>query len=60
MFGALLDLPSWASGVSPSRHIPHLPGADVQPWPFVWLTLLAGTVVALGLAGFHGRDVPRP
>lgn len=60
MFGALLDLPSWASGLSPFWHVPQLPGADAEPWPFVWLTLLAVVLVALGLAGFRRRDVPRP
>ncbi len=60
MFGALLDLPSWASGISPFWHVPQLPGAAAEPWPFVWLTLLAVVLVALGLAGFRRRDVPRP
>ncbi len=60
MFGALLDLPSWAGDISPFRHVPLLPGTDVEPWPLVWLTLAAVALVALGLAGFRRRDVPRP
>lgn len=60
MFGALLDLPSWASGASPFWHVPQLPGTAVDPWPFVWLTLLAAALVVAGLVGFRRRDVPRP
>lgn len=60
MFGALLDLPTWASGVSPFWHVPQLPGSDAGPWPFVWLTLVATVLVVVGLAGFRRRDVPRP
>lgn len=60
MFGGLLDLPSWAGAASPFWHVPQLPGADVEPWPFVWLTLLAAALVGLGLTAFRRRDVPRP
>jgi ABC-2 type transport system permease protein len=60
MFGALLDLPDTARAVSPFWHVPQLPGTEVEPWPFVWLTVIAVALVTAGLAGFRKRDVPRP
>jgi len=58
MFGALLDLPGWANGISPYWHVPQLPGAAVEAGPLVGLSLVAAALLALGFVGFRRRDVP--
>lgn len=55
--GAALDLPEGAESVSPFEHLPKLPGHDVSLPPFLWLTLLAVGLTAVGLAGLRRRDV---
>jgi ABC-2 type transport system permease protein len=55
--GPLIGLGQWALDLSPFAHIPKLPGADASAAPFVWLTLVAAAVAAVGLTGFRRRDV---
>ncbi|MBW1604743.1 ABC transporter permease [Streptomyces sp. JJ66] len=55
--GPLLQLPDWLTYVSPFSHVPHLPAEPLTWTPLVVLTLLAGALLALGLAGFRRRDL---
>jgi ABC-2 type transport system permease protein len=57
MFGQLLDLPQWASDLSPFQHVPQLPAADFTALPLAVLTALAVGLVAVGLVGLRQRDI---
>ncbi len=57
MFGQLLDLPQWASDLSPFQHVPQLPAADFTAVPLLILTVLAAALTAVGVAGLRRRDV---
>jgi ABC-2 type transport system permease protein len=57
MFGQLLDLPQWASDLSPFQHVPQLPAADFAAAPLLVLTAIAIGLMALGLAGLRHRDL---
>jgi ABC-2 type transport system permease protein len=57
MFGQLLDLPQWASDLSPFQHVPQLPAADLDVVPLVLLSALAVVVGGVGLAGLRHRDI---
>jgi len=56
-FGALFELSQTVMDVSPFAHVPRMPGGDLDVAPLVWLTVTAAALVAVGLAGFHRRDV---
>lgn len=45
------------TGISPFSHIAKLPGALVMIAPLIWLTAVAVTLTAAGLAGFRRRDL---
>lgn len=57
LFGALLNLPQWASAVSPLWHVPRFPVEDVEWAPMVGLTGVALALIGVGLVGFRRRDV---
>jgi ABC-2 type transport system permease protein len=57
MFGRLLDLPQWASDVSPFQHVPPYPAADLGPAPLVALVLAAAVLTGAGLAALRHRDL---
>jgi ABC-2 type transport system permease protein len=55
--GAFLGLTKWAVDVSPFTHVPKLPGGTVTAVPLLWLTLVAVSLTAVGLAGLRRRDL---
>ncbi|HET8643476.1 MAG TPA: ABC transporter permease [Pseudonocardiaceae bacterium] len=55
--GPLLELDQWVLDVSPYAHVPKLPGAEFTTAPMIALTIVAGSLIAAGLAGFRRRDV---
>ena len=57
--GPVLQLPRAVMNVSPYSHIPQLPAAAVTWTPLVVLVLIAGVLVAVGVAGFRRRDMGR-
>jgi ABC-2 type transport system permease protein len=57
--GPVLQLPRAVMNVSPYSHIPQLPAAAVAWTPLVVLVLIAGVLVAIGVAGFRRRDMGR-
>jgi ABC-2 type transport system permease protein len=56
-FGQVLGLDQWALDLSPFTHVPRLPGQTMNLIPVVWLLLVAGVLMTLGLAGFRRRDL---
>jgi putative exporter of polyketide antibiotics len=42
---------------SPFSHSPLLPGPDAELTGMVWLTIIAGALLAGGSAAFRGRDL---
>ena len=56
-FGQLWKLPRWAMDVSPFAHSPVLPGPHAELAGMVWLTLIAGALIAGGAAAFRRRDL---
>ncbi len=55
--GASLDLPSWATGLSPYDHTPQVPAEAVAAAPLLTMTALAAAALALGGAVYRRRDV---
>ncbi|WP_432098380.1 ABC transporter permease [Streptomyces sp. WAC 04229] len=55
--GPALDVPQAVLDVSPFGHLPKLPGGEMSWSPVLVLLLIAGVLVAAGLAGLRRRDV---
>ncbi|MFC9060705.1 ABC transporter permease, partial [Streptomyces sp. NPDC057074] len=55
--GPALDVPQAVLDVSPFGHLPKLPGGEMSWSPVLVLLLIAGALVAAGLAGLRRRDV---
>ncbi|AKU18557.1 hypothetical protein VV02_02080 [Luteipulveratus mongoliensis] len=55
--GPILQLPDAVMDVSPFRHVPTLPGADMEWLPLIILTVIAGVLTAVGWVAYHRRDV---
>jgi ABC-2 type transport system permease protein len=58
LLGAAVRLSQAVLDVSPFTHIPKIPGGDVPVLPLAVLTVVAGALLASGLAAFRRRDVP--
>jgi ABC-2 type transport system permease protein len=61
LFGQILRLSGWVTGISPFSHVPKLPGVAVTVLstgaPLFWLSLAALLLAAAGLAGLRRRDI---
>jgi ABC-2 type transport system permease protein len=61
LFGQVLRLSGWVTGISPFAHVPKLPGAvltlSATGAPLLWLSLAALVLAAAGLAGLRRRDI---
>jgi ABC-2 type transport system permease protein len=57
VFGELFDLPRWLRDLSPFSHVPDVPAAALTALPVVVLLVVAGALVAAGVAGFRRRDL---
>ncbi len=55
--GSALGLSPRLLDVSPFTHVPKAPGGDVSPVPLVWLTAVAGVLLAAAFVGMRRRDV---
>ncbi|MFH8445277.1 ABC transporter permease [Streptomyces sp. NPDC018026] len=55
--GPALDVPQSVLDVSPFGHLPKLPGGEMSWSPVLVLVLIAGALVAAGLAGLRRRDL---
>jgi ABC-2 type transport system permease protein len=56
-FGQLLDMPGWATAISPFDHIARYPAADVEWLPVAALVVVAAGLAVLGYAGARRRDL---
>ena len=57
MFGEVFGLPTWFLDAMPFAAVPYLPLEPMSWLPLMILTLLAGVLVATGLARFARRDI---
>ena len=57
MFGELLNMPGWVTGISPFDHSPLVPVADFEVTPIVAITLVAAALFAAGTWGLRRRDI---
>lgn len=57
LFGPLLQLPGWLSDMSPYRHIPLLPAAELTAAPLLVLTAVAGVLIAAGMVALRRREI---
>ncbi len=57
MLGGVLGFPDWVYLLSPFGHVPAMPAEAVAWGPLAGLTLVAGALVAVGVAGFRRRDL---
>lgn len=57
LLGEALGMPDSVRNLSPFAHVPRLPGESLTAAPLIVLAVLAGALVAVGLAGFRRRDV---
>ncbi|MFF0535758.1 ABC transporter permease [Streptomyces coelicoflavus] len=55
--GPALDVPQSVLDVSPFGHLPKLPAGEMSWTPVLVLLLIAGALVAAGLAGLRRRDL---
>ena len=55
-FGPLFKLDQAVMDLSPFTHIPRMPGGHLTAPPLLWLTAIAGGLIAVGLGGFRRRD----
>ena len=55
--GPVLKLSHWVLDLSPFTHLPKLPGGTVAAPALVWLVVLAGALVAVGVTGLRRRDL---
>ena len=55
--GPVLQLDQWVLNLSPFTHVPSLPVADLTWAPLLWLTAVAGALVAAGIVGVRRRDI---
>jgi len=58
LFGTLLGLPGVVLDLSPFELLPSVPAEPWRALPIVVELLVAGVIVAAGLAGLRRRDVP--
>ena len=56
-FADLLDFPGWLRSLSPLHHLAAVPVEEFAPSPFLLVAVMAGVLVAAGLAGFRRRQV---
>jgi len=56
-FGDLLNMPTWAMGLSPFYHIPQLPLEDMRVFPLLTLTGVALGLAVCGLLFYRRRDI---
>lgn len=56
-FGAMLELPSWVTGLSPFDHLTRMPLEPFGAASSLVLSALAASLVGLGLMGFRRRDL---
>ncbi|GAA1715064.1 exporter of polyketide antibiotics [Dietzia cercidiphylli] len=56
-FADLLDFPGWLRSLSPLHHLAAVPVEEFAPSPFLLVAVMAGALVAAGLAGFRRRQV---
>ncbi len=57
MFAGSLDWPGWVDGLSPLAWTPLVPVDGASPARLAALTVVAGVLLAAGLAGFRRRDL---
>lgn len=57
LLGSVAGMPQWVLDLSPFSHTPAVFGQPLRPAPLLWLTGLAVTVAASGLAAFGRRDL---
>lgn len=57
LLGELLGLPDWARAASPFQHVARLPAESIRAWPLMWLSVLSGALVFIGVTGFERRDL---
>ncbi|WP_165966549.1 anibiotic ABC transporter [Actinomadura sp. 7K507] len=55
--GPILELPQWATNLSPFTHTPALPSSDLTLLPLAALAAGAAALTAAGLAAFRRRDL---
>jgi ABC-2 type transport system permease protein len=55
--GPLLRLPTWLQDLSPYRHVPQLPGGELDLAPLVALVAVTGALAGAAVALYRRRDV---
>ncbi|ONH23311.1 multidrug ABC transporter permease [Pseudofrankia asymbiotica] len=57
LLGPTFNLPGWALGISPLRHVPNVTAA-APDWPgLAWLTGVAALFLVVAFTGFRRRDI---
>ncbi len=57
IFGAFIDLPTWAMNLSPVEVAPRVPYEEVSAAPLLALTVLTVVLCVVGVLGFRRRDL---
>ncbi|MGF7143909.1 ABC-2 type transport system permease protein [Anaerotaenia torta] len=56
-FGRIMNMPEWASRITPFGNIPQLPVQEFSAAPLIILTLLAAAFTVIGVWRFRERDI---
>ena len=57
ILGPTFNLPDWALGISPLRHVPNVTAASPGWAGLVWLGAIAALLLVVGLVGYRRRDI---
>jgi ABC-2 type transport system permease protein len=58
MFGPILDLPPWITGISPFEHVPLVPAEPVTATAIIGLSAVAVGLLVVGAVMYRRRDLP--
>ena len=57
LFADVLDLPRWATLLSPFAHLPSAPAENITIWPIVGVLAASAALALAGLQGLRRRDL---
>lgn len=57
LYGPVLNLPDAVLDAEPFGLVPRVPGAELEPAPLVWMSVVAIALTAVGTLAFRNRDL---
>ncbi len=57
LLGSVSGMPHWVQDLNPYGHLPKVPAESFRAVPVVIMLVIAAALIAVGLFGFHRRDL---